>query len=144
MSRRIVTVATQAAGSAVVDGYFDRVLKYIPADINGAWVAATGLINSAGNDVPKNTVFWICFVAGVVATPIWTFFQTKGSGAQAVVSTIAFIVWVFALDGTWIKDTLPWYLDLYGSLLLIGYTLAVGAFDPKQAPITPPIKPIGG
>lgn len=134
MSRRIVTTGYQSTGTTVVDGFFDRVLKYIPADINGAWVAVTGLIKTAGNDVPQSGVYWVCFIVGIIITGVWTHIQTRGSRTQTIVSTLAFFVWVFALGGTWIRDSLPWYRDLYGSLLLIGYTLAVGMIIPKDPP----------
>src|SRR5690349_15561196 len=56
MSRRVraipqgapVVAGPAARSSAVeIDTYFDKVVKYIPADIVGAWVAVTGLVSSA-------------------------------------------------------------------------------------------------
>ena len=46
VGRRIVTVQYQSNSDKSIDGYFDRVMKYIPGDIIGAWVAVTGLILS--------------------------------------------------------------------------------------------------
>jgi hypothetical protein len=135
MSRRIITSQFQAAETSVkIDSYFDRVIKYIPADIVGAWVAVTGLINSAA-DIPKDTILWIAFLSGVLLTAIWTLRQTaepKKSPAitQIAISTGAFIVWVFALGGPFV--TLDFYRPLYGSLLLILYTLVVALIVPRE------------
>jgi hypothetical protein len=135
LSRRIITGQFQAAETGTkIDTYFDRVIKYIPADIVGAWVAVTGLINSATN-VPRTTVFWITFIIGVVLTAIWTLRQTwepKKSPAitQTIISTGAFIIWVIALGGPF--ATLEFYRPLYGSLLLVLYTLVVALVIPRE------------
>ena len=62
MGRRIITSQLEAKGeSAKLDGYFDKLLKYIPTEIVGAWIAITGLIKSASN-IPTNTILWILLV----------------------------------------------------------------------------------
>jgi len=135
MSRRIITTQYQVAGTGTkIDTYFDRVIKYIPADIVGAWVAVTGLINSATN-VPSATVFWIAFIIGGVLTAVWTLRQTREPKkppaiTQTMISTGAFIVWVIALGGPF--ATLEFYRPLYGSLLLILYTLVVALVIPRE------------
>jgi hypothetical protein len=51
MSRRIVWSDYESSESAgKKDSYFDRILKYIPSDVVGLWVAGSGLIQGqAGN-----------------------------------------------------------------------------------------------
>jgi hypothetical protein len=132
MSRRIKTAALQGTGGAAVDTYFDRVIKYIPADIVSAWVAVIGIVKSASG-IPTSTVLWICFLFGIAITFVWTPWQTGVSGAypawvQATVCTIAFVVWVFALGEPF--TSLYWYNQLYGSLALIGFTLVAGRVVP--------------
>ncbi len=135
MGRRIITEQLQATFPGTkVDTYFDKVIKYIPADIVGAWVAVTGLINS-GSDVPREALLWIAFVTGIILTAIWTLKQTTVRGkplaiTQTAVSTGAFIIWVFALGDPF--ATLAWYRPLYGSLLLILYTLIVALINPSE------------
>lgn len=135
MSRRIVTTKLQSTGSesTQLDGYFDRVLKYVPSDVIAAWVAATGMIAAAGN-IP-NTVLWVCFVFGLIVTALWTQTRTKADGAppalmQIVISTFAFAVWVFALGGPF--EQLSFYNPVYGSLLLIGFSLVAGMMVPTD------------
>lgn len=133
MGRRIVTIKHQSTKGSV-DTYFDKVIKYIPTDIVGAWVAVTGLISS-GSDVPTNLLLWIAFASGTVLTALWTLKQTSVEGkkpakTQVLLSTGSFIVWVFALGGPF--ATLGFYRPLYGSLLLIFYTLAIGLVTPTE------------
>jgi hypothetical protein len=134
---RVARPAAQAApatAAAPVDTYFDKVVKYIPADIVGAWVAVTGLVSSASG-VPRETILWVAFAAGLLLTAWWTLRQAALPGrppavTQAIISTGAFAVWVFALGGPF--QGIPGQ-PLYGSLLLVLYTLVVALIDPKES-----------
>ncbi len=105
MSRRVRALPPKALGAAAaaqpveIDSYFDKVLKYIPADIVAAWVAVTGLVSSA-RDIPQQAVLWV-----------------------------AFAVWVFALGGPF--QHFPGR-EVYGSLLLILYTLVAALINPQE------------
>jgi hypothetical protein len=133
--RRIVAAQRQAAGSAApLDSFFDRVIKYIPSDIVGAWVALTGVIAGA-QGIPTGIVLWVVFAAMMVITYFWTLRQTAQPGelparTQAGVSTGSFIVWVFALGGPFAY--LSWYVPVYGSIALILYTLITAFIVPKE------------
>lgn len=135
MGRRIVTEKLQAQGAGdSVDGYLDRVVKYIPADIVAAYVFASGAIAASTVDDPE-ILLWI--VSGVLAviTPIWILRMASSAGkpapkTQAIVSLGAFCVWVFALGGPFAETS--WYDPLYGSLLLVFYTLATALITPKE------------
>jgi hypothetical protein len=137
MPRRIRTTEFQAAGGAQpLDGYFDRVLKYIPADVVGAWVAVTGILKSnAEGDPNADALLWGVFAFGLVFTAWWTWFQTREPGQpsatqQTLIATLAFAVWVAALGGPFL--TVPGFRELYGSLALIAFTLISGRLVPKQ------------
>ena len=96
-----------------------------------AWVAVTGLISSA-RDIPRQTILWVAFGIGLILTAWWTWKQAALPGrrppaTQAIVSTGAFAVWVFALGGPF--QHVPGR-EVYGSLLLILYTLVVALIDP--------------
>jgi len=133
MSRRIVTTQTQATTGAAqpLDSYFDRVIKYIPADVVAAWVTVRGLVIGAAG-VPKQTVLWIAFAFLLAFTAYWTYRNTKvpdkpPATTQIIVATAAFAVWVIALG----NPPVNWNA-LYGSLLLIAFTLASGVIVPKE------------
>ena len=136
MSRRIVTRRLEGAhGTAPVDTYFDKVIKYIPADIVAAWTVASGLIASSGEQVPKVALLWIAYGFGVIMTALWTWRQTQVKNkplakTQIGIATVAFAIWVAALGGPF--ESLPIYQPLYGSLLLIAYTLTVGGINPPE------------
>ena len=133
MTRRVQTVQFQATGAgAAPDGYFDKLVKYIPADIVAAWVAISALVKGA-TDVPVNTVLWISFAVGLVLTAWWTWTQTNVPGQppavkQIIISTLAFAVWVFAIGAPF--DSFDWYRAIYASILLTGYTLVIGKINP--------------
>ena len=138
MSRRVRAHppgAPAAAGAQPVeiDTYFDKVVKYIPADVVAAWVAVTGLVSSA-RDIPRQTMLWVAFGIGLILTAWWTWKQAAVPGrrppvTQAIVSTGAFAVWVFVLGGPF--QHVPGR-EVYGSLLLILYTLVAALIDPKE------------
>jgi len=137
MSRRIITTQYQSTNNEVkIDNYFDRIIKYIPADIIGAWIATVGIVSSfAAHDTPKNTILWIAFVIGIIFTAIWTWKQTKAPGkpvatTQIIISIGAFVVLVFALGEPF--NDLSWYDPGYGSLSLIFYALFVGMITPSE------------
>jgi len=135
MGRRIVTSQFQSSGAGFkVDTYFDRVVKYIPADVVAAWTAAMGLINSTPN-IPHSTIFWIAFIIGVVLTALWTLKQTtepkkRPAITQTAIAVGSFTIWVIALGGPF--ATLTFYNSVYGSLLLIMYSLVVGLVIPAE------------
>jgi hypothetical protein len=136
--RRIVTEELQVAGAnAPVDTFFDKVVKYIPTDIVSAWVAVKGVV--AATSVPsKNGVMWVCFGAFVVLTTLWTLKQTSVPGkspaiTQTVVATVAFVVWAVALGEPFTGLLGQETQSLYGSLLLIFFTLTVGLITPKES-----------
>jgi hypothetical protein len=136
MGRRINTVSLQGSGGPDADKFFDRVVKYIPGDVVGGWVAAMGIIGSQAQADPNlPTILWAAFVVGLLLTALWTFQQTKEPGkpvasTQIVIATVAFAIWVFALGGPFAQ--LVWYKPYYGSLVLIAFTLGIGAVVPKE------------
>jgi hypothetical protein len=136
MGRRIVTRRLESTrGSVQVDTYFDKVIKYIPADIVAAWTVVTSLVTGTGEQFPKATVLWLAYGFGILMTGLWTWKQTQEKNrpparTQILVAAIAFAIWVAALGGPF--DFWPLYQRLYGSLLLIAYTLTVGLITPPE------------
>jgi hypothetical protein len=125
----------EAASAPQADKYLDRVIKYIPSEIVGAWIALTGIIASAAAG-PTTVVLWVVFAIGVILTPIYIWRQTSEPGKKAaitqiVISACAFIVWVFALGGPFAG--LGFYQPWLGSVVLIVFTLIVGAVIPPES-----------
>lgn len=115
------------------DTYRDRLFKYIPAEVVTLYLGLTATIAAASNVPPS--LAWVIFVAGVIATPYYLrFAQGVRAPGQLIVSTLAFIVWVFALGGPF--ATIPGYQQVYGAVLLPIFTFFVASFSPerKQSP----------
>lgn len=141
MSRRVLAAAPATGGrdagpaGAGADTYSDKLLKYIPADVVGAWVAVTGLVGSQTDMTPQtqHTILWVAFVVGLGLTAWWTLKQTAAPGrppatGQTLISTVSFAVWVFALGAPFDFPK----QKFYGSILLILYTLVVARITPKE------------
>lgn len=135
MGRRIITTQLQAKGEeAKLDGYFDKLMKYIPTEIVGAWIAITGLIKGT-SDIPTNNILWILFFIFTALTFFYirkqTFEPRKPPAIkQIVISTIAFIVWVFALGEPF--NSFHFYKPVYGSISLILYNLIIPLINPDK------------
>lgn len=129
MSRRIVWTEYQSSESEVkIDGYFDRLLKYIPADVVGLWLTGSGLVQSQADNQTRIGLLWMLFVVGLVFSFFWTRKQTaeaqkSTAWQQILLSCGSFLVWVFAIGGPFAE--LSFYKPLYGSLLLLIYTSAI-------------------
>lgn len=138
MTRRIVSEQLQSGVAATPspDHYADRLMKYIPTEGVGFWLAVSGMIQSGGDDIPKEGLLWLFFVIGLVFTFGWIRRQTREPGksiawTQILLSCGAFVVWVFAAGGPF-EASWPFYRPLYGSLLLITYTAAIGFIVPPE------------
>ena len=128
MSRRIVETQLQASKTSTkVDGYFEKIMKYIPSEIVGAWIAIQGIAKNINN--PNNIFLWIIIIFLAVLTFFYIKQQTseankKTAGKQTVISVGAFIIWAFAIGGQPF-ESLVFYNSAYGSILMILYTLTI-------------------
>lgn len=133
MGRRIITRELQAnTGTGQIDGYFDKLIKYIPTEVVGVWIAITNVIKSA-SDIPTNTILWIALAICTFGTACYILKQTivpKKPLAirQTIISTIAFVVWVFALGEPF--NSLDFYRPAYGTLAMIFYTFLIPLIMP--------------
>ena len=112
------------------DNYVTKLIKYIPAESLAAYLAATGIITAAAADIPIRTVLWIIAGCLFIFTFLWQLFGAydKREGLplpfyQAIVSTVAFAVWVSVASGDILIGT-GWH-PVYGSLLALAVTLFV-------------------
>ena len=147
MGRRIVTdediqMAKALEGTDAVDlqadGYWDKVVKNVPADIVAGWTAILGLFKTAPGVIPDintTTILWVLSGIFLIATFFWTFRQTSVAGqkpawVQIAVSTVAFGVWAIALGTPF--DSLSFYDPRVAAAILIVWTVIVGAINPNQ------------
>jgi len=139
MSRRIIPPprATRAAtpGQQTVpkpDDFLGRLLKYIPAEIVGLYLAVRGVIKP---DASPNVFLWAAIITWILV-PVYFWFATTRGGAspllkQIVLATLAFPVWVIAIGGPLVTQW-QWYTDnqYIGSVLLVFVTVIFGWVEP--------------
>jgi branched-subunit amino acid transport protein len=125
--RRIITEVEQKRGGAseTVDSYFDRIIKYIPADVIAAWVAVNPLLSSV-----SIAAKWVILAIVAMLTVVWMLRQTQSSWSQSLLGSVSFLVWAFALRSGPFADL--GHPEQWGSIALILYTLGIGAFVPKK------------
>jgi FtsH-binding integral membrane protein len=135
--REMTLQSTAEAGSvSEPDRYFDKVVKYVPADVIAAWTAAVAVIKGTVG-ISTAWALLICLIVGLGVTFWWTLRQTAEKSQppaikQAIIATVAFLVWVLALGdlnealaGIKLGDAALWNAA-YGKLFLIGFTLVSG------------------
>lgn len=137
MSRRVNTSRIMRGGIATAEGsnaddFLGRLVKYIPAELVGLYVAARGV-------VPKDadaTVFWIVAACAWIFVPLYFWFATTRDGkpplkTQVALASIAFPVWVFAIGGLPVTSW-SWYdaHQYVASIVLMFVTVAFGLIQP--------------
>jgi hypothetical protein len=121
--------STTARGAPVPspDRYMSKLVKYIPAEIVGAYLVGEAAIAGIASPPPAN-ILWIWWGFLAVLCPFWIAFATRTPGFpvawfQTLVAPVAFTAWVFAMGGpfaaTWA------YPPAYGSLVLVASTLLI-------------------
>jgi hypothetical protein len=135
MSKMGIGQTDKDAGKIIeVDSYFTKILKYIPAEIISGYVAINSIFKSIAD---VSTIFqWIIVAAMTLLTGLYIWRLTNepqkpAAVSQIIISTFAFLVWVFALGGPFAE--MSWYQYYYGAILLVMYTLAVPVLVGKKS-----------
>jgi hypothetical protein len=139
--------------SKVLDSYFEKLVRYIPADILAAYVAISGI--TASNDPPL-WLTWGVFGVLLALTPLYVcLVKTDPPGIawsktfHWMTACLAFSAWVFALGGPF-AVTFTWYKPYLGSVVLILTTLIIPVLEgqfyrsgpPAAPPTLPPVLPL--
>lgn len=112
------------------DDYLNKIIKYIPSEVVALYITLYGVASAAKNGIPFGLITWLIFVVGVLGTVLYLWCIAKvNDRSQLLISTGAFVVWVFALGGPF--SNLSWYHPVYGALLLPIYTFFVPIFVSK-------------
>ncbi len=131
MGRSIVTrtppaqrVATRSAPDGMQrpeagsDSYSDALLKLIPAEVIGVYLAMQAILANA-QDISRFTPL-VVFLFGVFATAFYLRYVLKVSnGMQILLSVGAFCVWAYSTSSA---EQLSFYNGTYAGLLLVAYT----------------------
>jgi hypothetical protein len=110
------------------DGYFDRLFKYIPAELVAGYIFVQGTVKQLTDPDEAKLVNWLIFAVFALLTPLYlNRVQKVAKTGQLIISTISFAVWVFALGGPFALT--GWYNPVYGSILLPVFTLLVAIWE---------------
>ncbi len=138
LSRKDISPKRLAEGEKP-DDYLAKLAKMIPAEVVSFYIISTGAITAAEGEVPKDALAWLVFGVGLLATALLAWITAKKdltaakadfieqrAGWKTVFTTFGFFVWVFALGGPFTQIT--GYFTVYGTLLMMIYTLLAPAF----------------
>lgn len=139
------TLSTRSAAGLPADDYKDRLIKYIPAESVALYAFTDKLVTAYygidDSGMPKlhpddllfNILPWMLFILGIVGTPIYLYRQ-KLQGqpwvVNAVLATIAFVLWAYTLGGSLFLIH-HWYNVLLAGIVAPVFTFVAGWFDPR-------------
>ena len=116
------------AGTVTQDGYFDRLFKYIPAELVAGYIFVLGVVKQLTNAGEIRVFQWSLFIIFCVLTPLYLWRVQKVQKVQQhIISLLSFVVWVFALGGPFALS--GWYNPVYGAILLPVFTLIVAIWE---------------
>lgn len=108
------------------DGYNDRVLKYIPAEVVTLYLSVDGLVRAKQN---SPVLSWGLFAFGLLATILYLKFSAGVTKPlQLAVSAVAFCVWALSIGSP--STYIPGYDAIYGAIALPIFTFLAGLIKP--------------
>lgn len=117
-----------AAPAEVPDSYSDQLVKYLPAESVGVYLAVRNIL--LGNDDPLRWALWAGVVAGLVLTPLYLARRGVAARTQLVASTGAFLVWALALGEPF--SWLPWWRPDLAAVVLLLYSASLPLLRPAS------------
>lgn len=118
-----LTVAARGGPSSdtqiapAVDGYSDALMKLIPAEVIGVYVAMQSILSNAKEK--SDWIYLVVFLFGVLATYFYLRVTLEVTDKlQLLLSVGAFCVWAY----TMVPENFSFYNGTYAGLLLIAYT----------------------
>ena len=116
------------AGTITRDAYFDRLFKYIPAELVAGYIFVLGVVKQLTNAGEIMVFQWALFVIFCILTPLYLWRVQKVLKIQQhIISLLSFVVWVFALGGPF--ELSGWYNPVYGAILLPVFSLIVAIWE---------------
>jgi hypothetical protein len=101
-------ISTRPNDQTTADGYFSRIVKYVPTEFLTVFLVISSLVDSGLVKVTPDQ-YWIVFAVLLVANAVYLFFATRRNGAppafrQIAVSTVLFAVFIYAVGGPFATD----------------------------------------
>jgi hypothetical protein len=125
--------AETGPAAAQPDGYLDRLVKYVPADVIAFYLAVqAGIANLPDGQRPFGA--WAVFLFFLFGTVVWLRKAGVTSRTQLLLSVMAFAVWVFATSGgplAWSKEGKA-LAEAWGPIVVPSFTFAAALFEPES------------
>jgi hypothetical protein len=120
-----IEAARAAAAAAPEDAWLEKIVKYVPTEIVGAYIAIAAVLGEPQGKADVRAL-WIFFLVLLAVTPLYILIAASRPGLprpgfQALAATVAFAVWVAALGGPF--RTLEGYDSRYAVAVMIVVTL---------------------
>jgi hypothetical protein len=122
------------------DGYLERVAKYVPGEVLAFFIVINAILNQvvqAGGKgasmagIPVMIVAQVAFFVCLILVPLFVSYVRERGDAwiiNAVVSTVAFPFWAYAIGATAFLDY--WDGNL-AAITLVTFTVASGLISPR-------------
>lgn len=140
-NRDLVERGVGGFSSQQTDGYVDRLLKYIPAEIVALYLGVINVIPAPQSD--HKTALWVVSTISALCVPLYTYLATQKPNhealwSQILISSAAFPLWVFAIGGPF--EQCKWYVNYrwVAAITICFATFLFGLYMPSPAPITIP------
>jgi hypothetical protein len=140
-TRDVVERAGLKASPSKPDGYLDRLLKYIPAEIIALYLGVTNVIPPPLSAHVK--ALWIVTAISTICVPVYMYFSTEKTDhaplwPQIAISSVSFPLWVFAIGGPFSQYS--WYdgCRWIAAITICFATFLFGLYRPAPAPLVPP------
>ncbi|MGV8138109.1 MAG: hypothetical protein AB2L20_23100 [Mangrovibacterium sp.] len=110
------------------DDYFNRLLKYIPAEIVGLYLTLANITNTQS---VAEWISWLVFGVCLTLTPLYLWRVLKVlKSTQIIISTLSFVVWAYALGGPFEQSGL--FSNVFAAILLPIYTVLIPIIKPEN------------
>lgn len=110
------------------DDYFNRLLKYIPAEIVGLYLTLVNIISTQSD---TKRISWFVFGICLALTPLYLWRVLKVlKSTQLIISTLSFVVWAYALGGPFKESGL--FSNTFAAVLLPIYTVLIPIIKPEN------------
>jgi len=110
------------------DDYFNRLLKYIPAEIVGLYLTLANITNTQS---VAGWISWFVFAICLLLTPLYLWRVLKVlKSTQLIISTLSFVVWSYAIGGPFEQSGL--FNNVFAAILLPIYTVLIPIIKPES------------
>lgn len=141
--------------------YLEKIIRYIPGPLVTAYMFLDGVLKEQVFSY-QLYAYWLVFFTILILTPFYVLLRPSflvfwneppSRKFHAIVASVSFVVWVFALGGPFAVTFPEIYRPFFGTILLVLVTLTIPVLErlainkrtnPTNPPSNPPTNPPTG